>query len=135
MSIIFQSKKSNQPERRGLPRWKLDKEVIYRVSHQPNEKTARTIDLSCRGACILSSEPLLPTQRIDLSIIIDKLNVARMSGHVAWIRHFPQKNEAGICFDDIDEDTQHMILEHAFNCRKEDVVNYWFSGWDGPTQK
>ena len=131
MSIIFEATRSDQSERRYFPRWKVDKEVIYRLSHLPAEKTARTIDLSCRGACILSSEPLLPTQRIALSIILNKAKIAHVNGRVAWIRHFPQQNEAGISFDEIDEETQNMILEHAFNFKKEDLVNYWFKGWDG----
>ena len=134
MAIVFE-KKPNQSERRYFPRWKVDKEVLYHVGTLPAERAARTIDLSCRGACILSPEPLLPTQRVVLSIILNKVKIANVSGHVAWIRHFPKQNEAGISFDDTDEETQNMILEHAFSFQKEDVVNYWFNGWDGPKQK
>jgi len=54
---------------------------------------------------------------------------------VAWIKHLPQQNSAGIFFDELDEETQNMILDHAFNFKKEDVVNYWFKDWDGASQK
>src|SRR6185436_5130568 len=121
VSYVFERKGPKQEERRYFPRWKVDKEVLYQLRHETLEKEARALDMSCNGACILSNEPLLPTQRIILSIFLNKAKVVTVNGRVAWIKHFPKQNEAGICFDAIDEATQNTIMDHFFHAQKKDV--------------
>ena len=123
--------KPKDPENRYFPRWEIDKRAEYRLQQSNAEKEARAIDLSCSGACIVTPEPLLPTQKVKLNIYLNNATVVTISGKVVWVKHWSNKNEAGVDFDSVDQRTQDLILEHAFSLNKQDLIKYWFKGWNG----
>ena len=120
-------------DKRYFPRWEVNKRIVYQLSHNPTEKEAQALDMSCAGVRLLSEEPLLPTQKLKLNVFLGKVHVVAVTGRVVWIKHnskYNKHNEAGIAFDDIDQKTQKIILDHAFALKKNDLVDHWFKGWD-----
>ena len=122
---------SKNPEHRYFPRWEIDKRAQYSLQQSVTDKEARAVDLSCSGACIITEDPLLPTQKLKLNIYLNDVTVVNISGRIIWVKHWSNQNEAGVDFDAIDQKTQDLILDHAFNLKKQDLINYWFKGWDG----
>ena len=131
MSLSFEAKELSQDDHRYFPRWESSKKVFYQTNHNPVETEGLAIDMSCAGACILSKEPLLPTLKIKLNIFLDEATVVRLAGHIIWVKHALEHNQAGVIFDEVDQKTQDTLLEHAFVLNRDDLVKHWFKGWDG----
>ena len=135
LPLLPEIKGTSGSDKRYFPRWEIDKRIVYQLSHNPAEKEAQAVDMSCSGIRLLSEEPLLPTQKIKLNVFLSKVRVVTVTGRVVWIKHIAKYNkhskynEAGIVFDDIDQKTQELILEHAFTLKKNDLVDHWFKGW------
>jgi len=121
---------SEGEDHRYFPRWKIDRRAQYHLMQRLSEKEARAVDLSCTGTCIVTQDPLLPTQKLEMNLFLNDATALTVRGRVVWVKHFPKLNEAGILFDAIDQKTQDRILDHAFNLNKDDLVNYWFKGWN-----
>ena len=133
LAAPLEANRSPKNDQRYFPRWESNKKVSYQTNHGPDEKEALALDMSFAGACILSEEPLLPTLKIKLNIFLDQATVVRLSGHIVWVRHALAHNQAGIVFDEVDQKTQDMILDHAFDINRDDLVKHWYKGWGGPT--
>ena len=117
-------------EQRYFPRWKINKRAQYQIEPNHEQKEARIVDLSCSGACLVSEEVLFPHQKLKLNIYLNDATAVTVSGRIIWTNRWFQRNEAGIQFDPINYKTQDLILDHAFDLRKEDLVKYWFKGWN-----
>ena len=130
------SKTSINTDKRYLPRWQSLSPVKYVLNDNAKYFAGRTQNLNSSGACIetafsleKSTRPLIPQQKLELIIYLSDMHIVRMTGRVVWASDEDGKIKAGIRFDEVDEETQQMIFEHAFEYNKKDIVKNWFKGW------
>lgn len=122
---------NTKADQRYLPRWQVKNRVVYRFDGQPEAYEGKTRDLSCTGACLITPYAVSPDEKLKLSIYLFADKAVEVEGHVVWTKSAINANFIGICFDNLNSETQETILQFAFEIKKNDVVNHWFDGWDG----
>lgn len=120
----------DKSEHRYLPRWKVNNRIQFKTSQDPQLHEARSRDLSCAGACLVTEQPLAADQKIEMTIFLDERTAVEVHGKALWNRAYAAGNLAGIAFYNTTMEIQDLILQHAFEIRREDVVNQWFKGWE-----
>ncbi len=123
------SKKNSGRDQRYFPRWEVDSRVIYKIDNDPMARETHTKDLNCSGVCIYVQEAIKPQQRLKLTIYLSGRKSVDVQGLVIW--NNPLENQAlvGICFSNTSQKAQDLILQHAFEIKKEDLTKHWFKGW------
>lgn len=118
-------------EKRHLPRWEVANRVTYLLENEGEAQETRSVNLSCSGLCLTTANPAPLHKKIRVKIYLSEGTVVLAGGHIVWSRPENGQNQAGVSFSEISAKAQEMILEHAFEIKKEDVVKYWFQGWEG----
>jgi len=85
--------------------------------------------LSCAGVCLATSKPIVPEQKIKLTIYLSPDKFVSLQGNVAWVKAGGPQNEIGITFYNTSVKNQDLILQHAFELDRERLKDLWFSGW------
>ena len=133
MSVRTKKKMSlDDSDQRYLPRWEVSNRVLYQFDNDNEPHEGKTKDLSCAGVRIETGEKLVLKKDIKLTIYLSADISVTVNGKVAWTK--PSKDhqsEIGITFQNVPEQVQETILQHAFEINREEVVKHWFKGWDG----
>jgi len=132
-----QNKKDNNSEslnpfgsdKRYIPRWDVDNRVIFSYHNGQHQYEARTKDLSCAGACLLTNRIAPEEHQIKLKVFLSEHISFDVTAHVVWKSLSDGEFSLGVTFDDITPDIQELILTYAFEVKKDDVIKHWFSGW------
>ena len=127
----FSSKNSNGSDHRYIPRWKVSNRILYLVSNDKEIHECHSKDLSCAGACIKpqEAEKLSPKQKVKLTIYLSENVSVNVEGEVVWKKTAGPENLVGILFANTSQKTQELILKHAFEIKKEELIQHWFKGW------
>ena len=122
---------SRGAERRYIPRWSVSNKILYRKEKSTSYREAASKDITCAGACLLSEECLLPQQKLSLVIYLCDDVAVQIDGTVMWqaTNHQPNHNLIGIRFENTSSRVQELILEYAFEYKKEALSQFWFRGW------
>jgi c-di-GMP-binding flagellar brake protein YcgR len=117
-------------EKRYLPRWKVANRVVYQLENEDKTYESNSCDISCNGASFVSAQRLPVNGKIKLKIFLSSDNVVSVEGQVVWSKPAEKLNLSGIMFANTSQKAQELILKYAFEIRKEDMVKYWFQGWN-----
>lgn len=118
-------------DNRYFPRWEVASRVQYNLEDHSSSQEGQTRDISCSGACIKISENIRPRQKVNLTIYLSEVDHVKLAGYVVWLKNSGEDHEIGIDFSDVTAEAQGLILKHAFEIDKNNVVKQWFKGWDG----
>jgi hypothetical protein len=131
--MIAKINESFQPgdsDLRYFPRWEVNNRVLYQFENEYDLHQGRTRDLSCVGARLRAEAPF-ETRKISLTIFLSPRISVTVQGRVLWVSGDHGNSEAGITFENVSQEAQDMILQHAFEMDPDSVVNRWFEGWSG----
>ena len=122
---------SPRDELRYFPRWHVDDRVIFQLDGGREHYDGQTKDLSCAGACIISSERVEPRQKINITVYLSEDTKIKLNGYVLWVGSDQGRVCMGVSFYDTPDAIQDLILQHAFKINKDQVLKQWYKGWDG----
>lgn len=122
----------DQDEKRYFPRWEVNNRICYRLEPESLLHECRSRDLNCCGACLLTNQSLEPEQKLKLSVYLAEDVCIHLEGKVLWSKPEPdQQYLVGVNFLETSKKIQDLILDHAFEINKKNLVKHWFKGWDG----
>jgi hypothetical protein len=116
-------------DKRYFPRWEVQNRVIYHLEENPDNYEARTKDLSCAGACLISRKNNPLNQKVKLTIYLSASRAVSVEGKIVWSQPLDGAFELGVDFENVNLKSQDIILQHAFEFKHADVVKNWFKGW------
>ena len=125
------SKSSHEdgPDQRYLPRWEVKNRVICRVDKEKKPIECASRDISCCGACISCDEKFDVKQKVKLTIYLSEKTSVQVEGEIVWNKPAEGENLVGVMFANTSEQAQELILQHAFEVKKQEVINHWYKGW------
>lgn len=129
--MIAKINESFQPgdsDLRYFPRWEVSNRVLYQFENECDLHQGRTMDLSCVGARV-RADSSFKAQKIRMTIFLSPRVSVAVQGRVLWSRKDNETAEAGITFENVSQETQDLILKHAFKMDPASVVDRWFEGW------
>ena len=127
-----QNQNPQQPQRseqRFLPRWIVNRRVLYQKESEPFFKECRSKNIHCDGACITPPEGLYPNDKLTLAIYLSDDVAVHVQATVRWVMNHAQDYIVGLQFKNVPAKVQDMILQFAFSCNKEAMIKHWFQGW------
>ena len=131
-SAAISSQYANVPDRRYIPRWEVSQRVLFRPSTQ---KTlyweGETKDISCDGLCLYTPEKIAIGQKLILTLYLSPDIAVYVEGRVLWNESLHDKFLVGIKLENTNSRVQDLILDHAFNIKKEALLKHWYRGWEG----
>ena len=120
-------------ERRYLPRWIVTNRILYRKEDQPHFQECSSKDLSGDGACLSCPETLPFSGKLTLVVYLSEEIAVQVKASVLWNKpSFDPKNQNlyGVRFEELSNKVQEMILQYAFECKKDVLTKHWFEGWE-----
>lgn len=130
MNVETAQSRDNPSDQRYFPRWEVNNRVLYQLEDQADIMQGKTKDLSCAGACIAVDRPLT-NQKIKLTFFLSRNASVDVEGNVLWSLKTDEGDvEIGVAFTEISPQSQDLILQHAFEVNREEVVRHWFDGWN-----
>ena len=115
-------KSQDVTEKRYLPRWTVNKKVECIEIEADGSYAQRSVtkDLSFCGASIfLFQAP--KDNNVGLRIYLNSDQMINVSGQIVWRKSFASGEVVGISFQDVPEDVQRTILNHAFELDTNEV--------------
>lgn len=134
VKIVMAARSRDIPDpgdQRYFPRWEVENRILYKLENSAEPHTGTTKDLSCAGARLTTKDPLLPRQRLKLTIRLSLTTEVVVNGRVIWQDQTRSPYPTGVAFYNTSGKAQETILQHAFEIDREKVLNQWFRGWDG----
>ena len=125
----------NLKDQRYLPRWKTDKQIIYRLQQRKIILKAKVKDLSCSGVCICTNKQVSVEDKLFLKISFTKKTYLDLEGWVVWIKTFEDYTLFGIKFTNTTTRAQELLLSFAFELDSSKFVNHWFQDWNTSTEE
>lgn len=121
----------DKDEKRYFPRWEVNNRICYRLAPEHAVHECRSRDLNCCGACLLTNQSLSPDQKIKLTVYLEDDVAVHVEGIVLWSRsNHDHQFLVGVNFMETSKRIQDLILDHAFEIKKKDLVKHWFKGWE-----
>ena len=117
-------------EKRYLPRWQVANRITYQFENENHAYESSSRDISCSGASFFSAQRLPQNKKIKMKIFLSENNIVNVEAQVVWNKPAENQNLAGVVFSNTSQKAQELILKHAFEIKKEDMVKYWFQGWE-----
>ena len=121
-------------ERRNFPRWAMVSRIFYQMGNDTTIHESQSVNISATGICFTTPELMPENIRIKMKIFLSDEAVIPVSGQIIWSKSENgdgrPSHQAAIRFSDISPRAQELILEHAFEVKKQDMVKYWFQGWE-----
>ncbi len=124
------NRKGAQKDQRYIPRWEVNNRILYQLPDEENAREARTRDLSCAGICLQTDQDLGEQKKVRLTIYLSGKKSIQVDGQIRWTRKTSQGTMVGVIFENIQPEDQELILDYAFEVKKDDLVKHWFQGWD-----
>ena len=122
--------KSSEKDNRYLPRWEVQNRILYRLEDGQDIHEGCSKDISCSGACVFVPEIVLADQKIKLKIYLSDEDFVEVDGKILWNKFTEEGNLVGINFCNTAPDVQDLIFQHAFEIKKEEIIQHFFKGWD-----
>ena len=116
-------------DQRYIPRWVVHNKILYRRENNPAYQETSSRDINCTGASFYGKEDILPRQKIKMVMYLSETTAVEVSGTVLWKKNADEKPLIGVRFEEITPHVQDMILQYAFEYKKEDLTRHWFKGW------
>jgi len=116
-------------ERRYLPRWEINNRVLYRKPNEDFYRECHSRDLHSDGVCVECVDPLADGTQVSLTISLSPDVAVNVEGRIRWKQSLDGKQLVGIKFENITKKVQDLILDCAFNLKKEALTKNWFEGW------
>jgi len=124
-------RKMSFADKRYLPRWEAKNRIAYQFSESQQDNECFSHDLSSVGICLRTPRPLPLNQRIKLTVYLTEQNFFPAEGRVVWSRMTSEGDSLnGVLFEKITPQSQEMILQYAFEFKRDDLVKHWFQGWE-----
>ena len=120
-------------EKRYFPRWEVNNRISYRLGPDQRDHECRSRDLNCCGACLLTNQPLFPDQKLRMTVYLAEDVAVHVEGKVLWSKSDDDQFLVGVNFLETSKRIQDIILDYAFEIKKEDLIKHWFKGWDNKT--
>jgi len=117
------------PDERYLPRWEAANRVIYNLENSDEMKEGFTKDLSASGVCLRSDKEFTEFQKVILTIYFQSGDVINAQGNVVWSKQLGDQTFVGISFFNMNERTQDVILDNAFELDRKKITENFFKGW------
>jgi len=121
MTTAVKNKPKNS-DQRYFPRWEVKNLIIYRVAGDPKLHEAHSHDLSGAGVCFVSHFPLKQNQKLKLKIYLAGGKNVEADGKLIWSRQTPKGQLVGVSFINMGTQVQDLILQHAFEIKKDEFV-------------
>ena len=131
MSAGMQQNYSGGSDQRYIPRWISANRATYQFEDDPAIHEGRTKDLNCAGACITSDHHFEKNQKVKLTIYLNDRTPVKVDGRIVWTKFSNKDTEIGIDFSNTSDEAQELILKHAFEIDKNNLIKHWYKGWDG----
>jgi hypothetical protein len=118
-------------DQRYLPRWAVSNRVLYQLENDEKTHEGSSKDISCTGACFTTPDNLPLNRTVKMKIFLSEEVTVKVEGKVMWNKSVNGgENLVGIIFHNTSHAVQDLILKHAFEIKKEDMIKYWFQGWN-----
>ncbi|MBP9853788.1 MAG: PilZ domain-containing protein [Candidatus Omnitrophica bacterium] len=101
-------------DRRYLPRWEIRGRVFYQDPVHHLIVRTQMKNLTPSGACLYADKSIEVNQRMELKIHLSPNKDFRAVGTVMWKRFYNRQTLIGILFDELEDSTKKLILEHSF---------------------
>ena len=121
--------RNNGTDNRYLPRWEVTNRTQYQLEHGEKVHEAQSKDLSCSGMSLVVSEAIPLNQKVKLKIYLSGNTSVEADGEIVWCRPTVKGNVVGIDFREISENMKQLILNYAFEVKRDDLIKHWFGGW------
>jgi len=121
---------NHQGDKRYIPRWSVKNRIFFQVDSEAQRHEACTHDISCAGVSLETDQDLLHQQKINLTVYLSERKSIKVDGRILWNKKTPQGHLIGVLFENIDPESQNLILDYAFEIKREDLVKHWFKGWE-----
>ncbi len=121
---------SKNSDARYFPRWEVDNRVSYYLEGENGPYQGQTRDISCAGACILGVQEVLPHQKIKVNIELAEGIKVKLKASVLWVKFENDQPVMGLTFYDTPDETQSLILKHAFDLDRDKFVQHLYKGWE-----
>ncbi len=115
-------------DRRHLPRWKINNRVLYHLEDHPQTQVGCLKDLSTAGASIFIDKALQLEDKLKLIIRLSEVRIINIDGRLIWIKEDKNTFLIGVSFYNVSEHCQQLILDHAFELNRQQLVEHWFQG-------
>lgn len=116
-------------DQRYIPRWVVHNKVLYRKENNPAYQETASKDINCSGASFYCSDEVSPHQKLQMVMYLSETIAVEVSGTVLWKKDSKDQSLIGVRFENISSHVQDMILQYAFEFKKEDLTRHWFKGW------
>ena len=116
-------------DQRYIPRWVVNNKVLYRKENNPAYQETASKDINCNGASFYCKEEISPKQKLKMVLYLSETIAVEVTGTVLWKKDGKDQSLIGVRFEDIHAHVQDMILQYAFEFKKEDLTRHWFKGW------
>ena len=116
-------------DKRYIPRWEVDNRILLQAEDDDNVKECRSRDISCVGICLFTPQEISVNQKVRLTVYLSEATQIQVIGTILWTKKTADGNLVGIIFEDTKPETQDLILDYAFEIKREDLVKHWFQGW------
>lgn len=127
---------SNDDERRYLPRWEVRNRILYQLPNSSRINESTTKDINATGASFFSRHAFELKQPVKLTIYLSPDVTVTVNGHVAWSKNVDKdENLLGVEFDNVDNQVQNKILEHAFELGDDNLMRSWYKNFMKTSKK
>ena len=120
---------SPKADKRYLPRWQVNNRVSCTLLGERHSHAGVSRDLNCMGMSFISETRFLPNQKVKLKIHLSEDTVVKVEGYIVWTRSAGDGFASGILFENLSLEAQDLLLQYAYEIKKDDVVDHWFTGW------
>lgn len=118
-------------DHRYLPRWAVSNRLLYQLDDDDKMHESNSRDISCTGACFATPGNLPLNQKVKMKIYLTEETAVKVEGQVIWNKSVNGgENLVGVTFYNTSQAVQDVILKYAFEIKKEDMIKYWFQGWN-----
>lgn len=118
-------------DKRYIPRWEVTNRILYSYDNDNQCQEGLSKDISCLGACLNTQENIPIDKKIKLKIYLSEKKSFDVEAKIKWKKATSDGYSVGVIFENVPQEIQELILTHAFELKREDVVRHWFSGWEG----
>ena len=116
-------------DKRYLPRWQVNNRVILTVQGETLSHEGISRDVNSTGASLTTKTNLASKQKVKLKIYLSEDTIVKVEGRIIWNHPEGDGYLLGINFENLSRESQDILLQYAYEIKKDDIVKHWFTGW------